>query len=237
MNAAAPSIGTMLPRGERVQWPTLGAIVVLHIAVLLALAHKSDTPRPFALRPVTVSAFLYSDEPAPQPAPRRPTTIEPKPQPQLNPDPVIAIPEETPAPAVTEAVPVAPPPLQTPVPEAPPEPQPEATAAADDQAAPVPAPPPVAPPRFDADYLDNPAPAYPSLSRRLREEGTVRLRVYVERDGAPGQLEVQQSSGYPRLDAAALTTVKRWRFVPARRGEAAVAGWVIVPISFQLRSG
>lgn len=94
----------------------------------------------------------------------------------------------------------------------------------------------VRPPRFDADYLDNPAPAYPRLSRRLREQGTVLLRVYVESNGAPTRVELKQSSGHTRLDEAALDAVQRWRFLPARQGDAAVAGWVIVPLSFSLRS-
>jgi len=94
----------------------------------------------------------------------------------------------------------------------------------------------VAPPRFDADYLHNPAPAYPALSRRLGEEGRVLLRVYVHADGSAGQVEVRESSGYERLDRAAREAVARWRFVPARQGERPVAAWVLVPISFSLRS-
>lgn len=97
-------------------------------------------------------------------------------------------------------------------------------------------PPPLVQPRFNADYLDNPKPAYPSISRRMGEEGQVRLRVRVDAAGNPQQVEVEHSSGYPRLDAAARETVKRWRFVPARQGEQAVAATVIVPIQFTLRN-
>ena len=46
--------------------------------------------------------------------------------------------------------------------------------------------------------------------------------------------QVERSSGYPRLDEAAVAVVRdRWRFVPARRGEEALAAWVRVPISFE----
>ena len=96
-------------------------------------------------------------------------------------------------------------------------------------------PPPVIPPRFDANYLDNPAPPYPRLSRKLGEQGTVFPRVYVGLDGTPTRLEVKQSSGYARLDDVALNTVKQWRFVPARQGALAIGEWVIVPISFSLK--
>lgn len=97
-------------------------------------------------------------------------------------------------------------------------------------------PPPVVQPRFDAAYLDNPRPPYPGVSRRLGEEGEVRLRVQVDPAGLAQQVEIQQGSGYPRLDQAALETVRQWRFVPARQGDQPVAAWVIVPIQFTLRS-
>ena len=89
--------------------------------------------------------------------------------------------------------------------------------------------------RFDAAYLNNPSPAYPMLSRRLREEGEVMLRVLVAADGQPKRIEVRTGSGSERLDRAAEDAVARWRFVPARRGESAVEAWVLVPIVFKLK--
>jgi protein TonB len=94
---------------------------------------------------------------------------------------------------------------------------------------------PFAPPRFDADYLRNPAPPYPPLSRRMGEQGRVVLRVLVSSAGRPDVVEVYDSSGAPRLDQAALETVKRWTFVPARQGDRPVVARVLVPISFSLR--
>jgi periplasmic protein TonB len=88
--------------------------------------------------------------------------------------------------------------------------------------------------RFDADYLSNPAPAYPAASRRMREEGTVYLEVNVTAEGRAGELGVRKSSGYVRLDEAALDTVRHWRFVPARRGAEAIAAQVVVPVVFRL---
>ncbi|HSB96855.1 MAG TPA: energy transducer TonB [Spongiibacteraceae bacterium] len=97
--------------------------------------------------------------------------------------------------------------------------------------APQPAP---SQPRFDADYLNNPKPHYPPLSRRLREEGVVMLRVYVLPTGLPDAVELKRSSGSARLDESALSAVRQWRFVPARSGDVAVAAWVVVPIAFSL---
>ena len=90
-------------------------------------------------------------------------------------------------------------------------------------------------PRFDAAYLHNPAPEYPVLSRRMREEGKVQLRVFVETSGRPSQVQLKTSSGSARLDKAAQDAVRRWKFTPARRGETQVAAWVIVPIVFNLK--
>lgn len=94
--------------------------------------------------------------------------------------------------------------------------------------------PSINPPRFDLAYLDNPAPRYPAISRRGREEGRVMLRVRVSDAGTVEAIDVQASSGFARLDEAALAAVRRWRFVPARSGGQPVAGWAIVPIHFQL---
>lgn len=94
---------------------------------------------------------------------------------------------------------------------------------------------PPTPPRFDAAYLDNPAPAYPTLSRKAREEGRVVLKVLVEANGQPTRTEVQTSSGYERLDRAAQSAVSRWKFVPAKQGTDSVADWVLVPFVFSLK--
>jgi len=92
----------------------------------------------------------------------------------------------------------------------------------------------IIPPKFNADYLDNPAPGYPSLSKRLGEQGKVFLRVLVNSQGFPDKVEIDKSSGFARLDNAALHAVERWKFVPARQGAQAVVASVIVPVSFVL---
>ncbi|MGQ9861778.1 MAG: energy transducer TonB, partial [Thiobacillaceae bacterium] len=104
--------------------------------------------------------------------------------------------------------------------------------------APEPATPatPLPTPPVPADYLNNPKPPYPALSRRMREEGVVRLNILVNPDGSVARLEVARSSGYPRLDESAMKTVQSsWRFEPARQAGKPVAAWVIVPIRFTLR--
>lgn len=95
-----------------------------------------------------------------------------------------------------------------------------------------PAPPSLIPPNYNAAYLENPPPVYPSMSRRHGETGRVLLRAYVSQAGHAERVEVRTSSGFERLDEAARAAVLAWRFVPARRGDEAVAAWVQIPIVF-----
>src|SRR5690606_30350748 len=53
-------------------------------------------------------------------------------------------------------------------------------------------------PSSNAAYLNNPRPSYPSISRRMGEQGKVLLRVLVDENGLPQQIEIKQSSGFDR---------------------------------------
>ena len=85
-----------------------------------------------------------------------------------------------------------------------------------------------------AAYLNNPSPTYPEAAQERGWEGTVILSVLVQPDGKAKTVEVKTSSGRKILDQAATQTVQRWTFVPARKGETAVEGWVEVPVDFRL---
>jgi protein TonB len=87
-------------------------------------------------------------------------------------------------------------------------------------------------PSSDADYLHNPKPEYPAMSKRRGEQGRVVLRVLIGADGVAQKAEVHQSSGFERLDQAGLGTVLRWRYVPGKRGGQPEAMWFHVPINF-----
>ncbi|MEY4503913.1 MAG: hypothetical protein RL154_205 [Pseudomonadota bacterium] len=93
---------------------------------------------------------------------------------------------------------------------------------------------PVTLPDFNADYLHNPAPIYPIASKKMREEGKVVLKVLVSSNGEALKTEIKTSSGFERLDNAALNAVSRWKFVPAKSGEQNIEAWVNVPITFKL---
>jgi protein TonB len=90
-------------------------------------------------------------------------------------------------------------------------------------------------PQFGAAYLDNPKPIYPAIAKRMGMEGTVMLKVLVSREGESLKIEIAQSSGHEILDQAATQVVKRWRFIPARKGDSPLEEWVQVPVSFHLK--
>ena len=156
--------------------------------------------------------------------------IEP-PQPKVEPPPPVPKPPVPVKQPVIKKAEVLPPP---PMPVAIADPTPAPNAPSGVTAPQPPAPPKVELPSSDADYLQNPKPAYPAISKRLGEQGKVIVRVLIGVDGTAQRAEIRQSSGYDRLDQAALTTVQRWRYVPGKRGGVAEAMWFNVPINFVL---
>ncbi|MDO9051389.1 MAG: energy transducer TonB [Methylotenera sp.] len=94
--------------------------------------------------------------------------------------------------------------------------------------------PVIEPPSFGAAYLNNPAPAYPMLARKMGEQGKVLLKVLVSQDGKAEVVKVDTSSGHQKLDQAAIEAVKRWSFVPAKRSNQPISAYVLVPVNFTL---
>ena len=206
-----------------------GSVVLFHIAALWALQNGLIRRAIEVVVPVQMLSEMVSP-----PAPKADTPPEPpKPKPQepvakqavqtRSPAPQpLAIPDTAPAPNAPTGVVAAQP------------------AVAASPAPAVPSPAPAAPAKLElpsstADYLLNPKPAYPSFSKRLGEQGKVILRVFVAADGKPEKVELKSSSGFERLDKAAITAVWQWRFVPGKRAGVAEAAWAPdVPIVFNL---
>jgi protein TonB len=84
-------------------------------------------------------------------------------------------------------------------------------------------------------YSKNPKPLYPQEARKKGYEGEVLLKVEVLSDGRVGEVEVRRSSGHDILDRSAMAAVKRWKFLPAKKGETAVPVWVNIPVIFEIR--
>ena len=208
------------------------AVVLFHVGALWALQSGLLKRAVELVIPVQVMAeFIEPPQPQiepPPPAPPVATPTPPKPKPRPVPQP-LPKPVAAPTPEPSTLAPVVPP-----SPPAPPAPAEPAVAAA------PPAPPaPAAPPRIElpsssADYLNNPRPPYPPLSKRLGEQGKVVVRVFIEVDGTASRAELRQSSGFERLDQTAMQTVLRWRYVPGKRAGVPEAMWFNVPINFVL---
>lgn len=228
IRARTPRKPALAPQYMRRSPLMLAGIVAGHVLLLVSLTETTSAR--VATPPKTLTVQLIASETPPEPLPKAAPVSKPwrpiKPPTRViaadAATPQISLPAEPVSEPATEAVPAVP------------------TAAAQSVAhtPPSPAevePQPVVPPHFNADYLDNPKPPYPALSQRLREEGEVRLRVWVDADGAAGRVALFRSSGIERLDRIALETVRRWRFTPARQGDQAVAAQVIVPVAFNLK--
>lgn len=83
-------------------------------------------------------------------------------------------------------------------------------------------------------YLNPPVLSYPRASRELGETGVVRLRVLVDEQGRPREVEVAKSSGHPRLDQAAVLAMRGARFQPHLEDGQPRMVWVLAPLNFQL---
>lgn len=202
------------------------AVAALHAGIALLAARAPAAPPVQPPRPLPMTVELTRPpEPLPQAA-HPPPAVPPKPlkQAPVPPKPRASVAHAAPAPLVArEAAPAATAPA----------------AAAPAVPTPAPVPAPAAPvretaPIGDAAYLRNPAPDYPAFAQDQGWEGRVVLRVHVLANGTPDSVDVRTSSGRRMLDNAAVAAVKRWTFVPAKRGDEAVDGWVNVPIDFKL---
>lgn len=220
------SLASLLWRQVRRIGP-LGTIILLHLAFFYALQSGLIREAAQAMPKEIIATFITPERPEP-----------PQPQPQ----PKAPVPKTVPV--VKKAV--TPPPrpvIETPSPQAittppaPPAPAEPAAPAAAAAPAPVAAPPAPAQPRTIAtgiEYLQAPQPVYPPIARRMGEEGKAVLRVLVNEKGRPERVELQKSSGSPRLDEAARQAVLRALFKPFIEDGKAVPAFAVVPINFQL---
>jgi protein TonB len=218
-----------------------GAVLVFHALAIWALQSGLLMRAVEMVVPVEVLAQII--EPPKPVVPPPPPPVVPKesppplkqavakptpPVPQTQaPPPILAVETATPAPNAPAPVQIAPPaPILPPsVPVA---------AVATPAPAPMPAPAKVVLPSSDAEYLHNPKPPYPRMSTTMGEQGNVMVRVFVGADGFPKDVELQKSSGFERLDQAALTAVKQWRFVPGTRDGVPVAMWMGTTVKYVL---
>jgi len=191
-------------------------IVALHAVLIWALASSLSKIIVDRLPPIIKAEIIQeiADEEEPPPPP---PTVETPPPYVPPPDIVIDLPVDMPATTALTQVTNVPKPA---------------------------APPPVVKsgikkaPEIDPKFKRRFQPEYPPTSRRLGEEGSVVLQVLVGVDGNVQDGKVQKSSGFPRLDEAALKhALRAWRFTPGTEDGTPVATWHSVKVTFKITEG
>jgi len=193
-------------------------VLALHAAALYSLWNYHIIP--VHDETVTLMVDLISAQPVPH---EHAKPVKPATPPPSDPPPLLAL-----APAVVPDDPVvyvpAPQPQSASLPEAPAAPP----------APPAPQQPVMLSGELSVACPERSPPEYPSFSRRLSEQGKVVLRVELGVDGRVESAEIKASSGYRRLDDAALNTVLTWRCKPSVRNGVAVRAVALQPFNFTL---
>ncbi|WP_396328743.1 energy transducer TonB [Burkholderia anthina] len=228
-----PAAPRMNPRVITVAVGVLAAHAILLTAVWLhrnalppkEVAVQSITaqlipPAP-AAQPVAVQSAAQQPTP-PKPTPRVKPKIEPKPVQKAipTPQPVAQAPSPTPAPAAAA-----------------PTPAPAAPAPAAPAAAPGPARETMqvsAPKNVSALSCTFVKPTYPSMSKRRGETGTAYVHFIIGVTGKIESVQLQKSSGYPRLDEAALEATRASTCPPYIENGQAIRAAHTLPFNFTL---
>jgi protein TonB len=202
---------------SRPNWAVIAAIAVFHIVALIALI-KFDVISIARPKPQLLVVNLMAEPPvpavaAPKPETRVVTRVEPT---IVTPAPIVALSAPLPATVVTT-------PVQAP----------KAVVIAAPVAA---APAPTRAVDLDENRISGNPPKYPIESLRRKEQGTVLLHLTVGADGSVTDIAIARSSGFERLDNAALRAVRGWRWRPMTRGGQAVAVTGDMPIPFTLNA-
>lgn len=221
-----PQPGARYGEGKRFSPSAIGATVLVHVALaagLLALGVQGVNEQRERL--TVVDLTLDAPPPPPPSAPPVEAALDMQVPTPLTPVPVVqppVLPLAANAPVLPEA---APPPVAQPAPQAAPAP-----------VAAAPAPPSlVSASDLDSRMIAGGPPSYPLESRRKREQGIVELLLIVGIDGRVETISVSRSSGFERLDKAALAAVRKWRWSPTMRDGSAtkVRGTVEIPFVLQ----
>ncbi len=197
--------------------PGLLFVVAVHIALFYGLWSQRLIPPPEQIATLFINFIT-----APKPKEEFKTELQPaKPKLEKKPQSRQLVAE---TPILSETEPVAPPPPR----------EPEAAKVAVAPPAQMPQGPVTLSAELSVVCPELSAPSYPPLSRRLGEEGKLMLRVELDEGGHISVAQVINSSGFKRLDDAALAAVKTWRCNPPRRNGQPVRAIALQPFNFVL---
>jgi protein TonB len=203
-------------------------LLLLHAGAIATLvqADAAVTEPKIDMEPPKLQGMLIAPEPKIVPPPKaEPEPAKPVPKAPAKQPPVKrTAPQQKTPPPVAKAAAVAPAPRQP------------VTRAAPANSAKI-TEPSTELPSADAAGLNNKAPAYPMLSRKRKEQGTVWLLLLVSKEGLVKELKLKKTSGFDRLDQAALQAVKKWQFQPARKQGQPIDYWYELPLKFSLQQG
>ncbi|HKE45579.1 MAG TPA: TonB family protein [Steroidobacteraceae bacterium] len=200
---------TLEPR----QFIAIFGVIVIHVGLLLALKNGLTAHVIPEIIHSTQAIIIETIKPQPEPKPVQPK-VNPLAEPPPMPPPVIEPVEETPPDVIAVQ--------STPS---------DAATSSDTGSSAITAL------QVDKRYPLT-RPEYPAASVRKAEEGTVELLLYVMPNGRVSEAKINRSSGFPRLDEAAIREAKRsWRFIPATSGGQAVASWGTFAVTFKLEEG
>lgn len=204
-------------------------VTLIHVYILISLLTPEETitaavPMPMEVSLINVATPKPVTAPTPMAKPVTRQLVKPvqqavikKPSPVVQKSPEYAPRSESTTPPVSS------------------EPVNSSASASSQEASSAPPAPAFVEANFKANYLHNPKPEYPAIAKSRGWQGKVLLRVQVSAEGTALQVNVDTSSGHEMLDESAMEAVNRWKFIPAKRGETAVASTVLVPIIFTLR--
>jgi len=203
-------------------------VLLAHLIVFVVVLYRKP-PKAIEIQPPrSISIQLVAEtEPTPAPTPPQPAVV--RPAPVVPPRPVVRpqtkVVPVTQAPSTLSAQP--PVPLQPPAPPAPPAPTaPPAVANA--------MPADTAPKSVEHLDCSMPTPTYPALSRRNGDTGTVTVQMTIDTDGRIENASVAHSSGFPRLDDAALEVVRQSHCNPQKENGQGIRATARKAFTFKL---
>ncbi|UJP05413.1 MAG: energy transducer TonB [Nitrosomonas sp.] len=214
---------------HHISLPGLALVLVVHTALFYFLWNQRLIPAPDQV--VTLFAELIASPPAAAPVSTpepTPVKLQPAKKPEIKPKQERIV-TKAPVESKQKYVEPAPQPMPTPVVEK----------AGESLVAAAPTQMPAGPVQLTSELAVScpklAPPEYPAISRRMGEEGKLVLRVELDENGRIAAAKVINSSGYERLDTAALTAVKNWQCNPSLRDGQPVRAVALQPFNFVLQ--
>lgn len=201
------------PASQGQRFGGIAFVAAVHVVLLYGLLHALGVAPLPKIPPDLGGRVIFVPTEADVPPPPPPPVAPP---PVVVPPTIVDIPLEVVTPPASTAItPTVPPVASLPVP------------AASAPSARVPA---------RAIAATHTTPEYPPVSRRLAEQGTLRLKLTIDERGVVRDAVLITSSGFARLDMAAVDWVKmHWRYQPASEAGHSVPSYAEAVVTFRLR--